>query len=67
MDKDGDAADGEWAIVGGTGEFAYANGVVTGKIVENVHPTDGRIWELRIRVFCLCIPEVVRNIAILLL
>ncbi|KAF8779567.1 hypothetical protein HU200_002489 [Digitaria exilis] len=46
MDKNGAAADGEWAIVGGTGEFAYANGIVTAKIIENMHPTNGRIWEL---------------------
>nr|CAB3491789.1 unnamed protein product [Digitaria exilis] len=59
MDKNGAAADGEWAIVGGTGEFAYANGIVTAKIIENMHPTNGRIWELRIRAFCPCIPEVI--------
>ncbi|CAL4992539.1 unnamed protein product [Urochloa decumbens] len=43
MDTNGVATDGEWAIIGGTGEFAYANGVVTAKIVENMHPTNGRI------------------------
>ncbi|CAL5004701.1 unnamed protein product [Urochloa decumbens] len=50
--------DGEWAIVGGTGEFAYAHkGVVTAKIIQNLLNTTGRIWELRISAFCLCITE----------
>lgn len=38
--------DGEWAIVGGTGEFAYARGVITAKLIENWHPTNGRLWEV---------------------
>ncbi|WVZ54115.1 hypothetical protein U9M48_004970 [Paspalum notatum var. saurae] len=46
--------DGEWAIVGGTGEFAFAHGVVSAKVIQNMHPTDGRIWELHIRAFSLC-------------
>ncbi|KAF8732147.1 hypothetical protein HU200_016114 [Digitaria exilis] len=50
--------DGEWAIVGGTGEFAYARGVITAKLIENWHPANGRLWELDIRAFCLCVPEV---------
>ncbi|KAJ1255350.1 hypothetical protein BS78_K257900 [Paspalum vaginatum] len=51
--------DGEWAIVGGTGDFAYAQGVVTAKLLENMGPTYHHMWELHIRVFCLCIfPEV---------
>lgn len=49
--------DAEWAIVGGTGEFAYANGAVTAKVIQTHTPATGRIWDLRIRVFCLCIPE----------
>lgn len=54
--------DAEWAIVGGTGEFAYANGAVTAKIIQPHTPDTGRIWDLRIRAFCLCISEKVRCI-----
>ncbi|VAH12137.1 unnamed protein product [Triticum turgidum subsp. durum] len=50
--------DSEWAIVGGTGEFAYAQGVVVAKVIQNIQPTPGRTWELRISAFCLCIPNV---------
>ncbi|XP_004980620.1 uncharacterized protein LOC101758354 [Setaria italica] len=49
--------DGEWAIVGGTREFAYAQGVVTAKIIQDLLTTTGRIWELRISAFCLCISD----------
>ncbi|CAO2146692.1 unnamed protein product [Urochloa humidicola] len=49
--------DAEWAIVGGTGEFAYANGAVTAKVIQSHTLATGRIWDLRIRAFCLCIPE----------
>ncbi|CAL5009280.1 unnamed protein product [Urochloa decumbens] len=49
--------DAEWAIVGGTGEFAYANGAVTVKVIQSHNPATGRIFHLRIRAFCLCIPE----------
>jgi len=52
--------DGEWAIVGGTGEFAYAHGAVTAKVIQPYTPAAGRIWELGIRAFCLCISEKVR-------
>ena len=52
----------EWAIVGGTGEFAYAQGVVVAKVIQNIQPTPGRTWELRISAFCLCIPKAVRYI-----
>ena len=62
IDKDGDAADGEWAIVGGTGEFAYANGVVIAKEIGDWRRNNGRTWELRISVFCPCISKVVRYI-----
>lgn len=48
--------DGEWAIVGGSGEFAYAHGAVAAKIIQHYTPNTGRTWELRIRAFCLC-PE----------
>ena len=54
--------DSEWAIVGGIGEFAYAQGVVVAKVIQNVPPTPGRTWELRISAFCLCIPKVVSYI-----
>ncbi|CAN6226766.1 unnamed protein product [Urochloa humidicola] len=49
--------DAEWAIVGGTGEFAYANGAVTAKVIQTHTTATGRIWDLRIRAFCSCIPE----------
>ncbi|CAL5009263.1 unnamed protein product [Urochloa decumbens] len=49
--------DAEWAIVGGTGEFAYANGAVTVKVIQSHNPATGRIFDLRIRAFCLCIHE----------
>ncbi|VAH12147.1 unnamed protein product [Triticum turgidum subsp. durum] len=51
--------DSEWAIVGGIGEFAYAQGVVIAKVIQNIPPTPGRSWELRISAFCLCIPKVI--------
>ena len=37
--------EGEWAILGGTGEFAYAQGVVLFKIQK--------FYELQVRVLCL--------------
>lgn len=39
--------EGEWAILGGTGEFAYAQGVVTFKPMEKISR------ELKIRILCL--------------
>ena len=54
--------DGEWAIVGGTGEFAYASGVVIAKEIGDWRRNNGRTWELRISVFCPCISKVVRYI-----
>jgi hypothetical protein len=57
-----DEKDSEWAIVGGTGEFAYARGAVTAKVIQPLTPATGRTWELRIRAFCLCISEMVRNV-----
>ncbi|XP_048560243.1 uncharacterized protein LOC125540699 [Triticum urartu] len=46
--------EGEWAILGGTGEFAYAQGVVTFKKVQ-----DGstRVRQLQIRAICLSFPS----------
>lgn len=41
---------GEWAVVGGTGQFAMANGVITKKFHEQRN--DGNIIELTIRAFC---------------
>jgi hypothetical protein len=41
---------GEWAIVGGTGQFAMATGVITKKFHEQ--RSDGNIIELAIRAFC---------------
>ncbi|KAJ1277178.1 hypothetical protein BS78_05G275100 [Paspalum vaginatum] len=54
-------ADGEWAVVGGTGEFAYARGVVTANVIEPYTPASGqRKWELDIRAFCLCTSEMTK-------
>ncbi|WVZ49598.1 hypothetical protein U9M48_000940 [Paspalum notatum var. saurae] len=55
-----DEADGEWAIVGGTGQFAYARGVVTAKVIQPFTPPTGRTWELSIRAFALCISEMTK-------
>ncbi|CAN6213664.1 unnamed protein product [Urochloa humidicola] len=41
---------GEWAIVGGTGQFAMATGVISKKFHEQ--RSDGNIIELTIRAFC---------------
>ena len=41
---------GEWAIVGGTGQFAMASGVITKKFHEQ--RSDGNIIELAIHAFC---------------
>ncbi|CAN6209807.1 unnamed protein product [Urochloa humidicola] len=41
---------GEWAIVGGTGQFAMATGVIFKKFHEQ--RSDGNIIELTIRAFC---------------
>ncbi|KAI4974159.1 hypothetical protein ZWY2020_047439 [Hordeum vulgare] len=46
--------DGQYAVVGGTGEFAGANGVVNVKILEFLPETTGVIRELNIRVSCPC-------------
>lgn len=41
---------GEWAVVGGTGQFAMANGVISKKFHEQ--RSDGNIIELTIHAFC---------------
>lgn len=41
---------GEWAIVGGTGQFAMANGVIFKKFHEQ--KKEGNIMELTIKGFC---------------
>nr|CAB3456223.1 unnamed protein product [Digitaria exilis] len=41
---------GEWAIVGGTGQFALANGVISKRFHEQ--RSDGNVIELTIRAFC---------------
>lgn len=51
--------DGEWAITGGTGEFAFAQGVAT-HIKSKERGGAGRDWELRIRATCLTFPKPVR-------
>ena len=48
--------DGEWAITGGTGEFAFAQGVAT-HIKSKERGGAGRDWELRIRATCLTFPK----------
>ncbi|KAF7032542.1 hypothetical protein CFC21_043701 [Triticum aestivum] len=47
--------DGEWAITGGTGEFAFAQGVVAHKMFGRDHASCFR--ELHIRVLCLAFPK----------
>ncbi|KAF6998551.1 hypothetical protein CFC21_014666 [Triticum aestivum] len=42
--------EGEWAIVGGTGQFAMANGVIYKKFHEQ--RSDGNIIELTVHAFC---------------
>ncbi|CAL5089661.1 unnamed protein product [Urochloa decumbens] len=42
---------GEWAVVGGTGEFAMATGVISKKLYER--RSDGNIIQLTIRALCL--------------
>lgn len=47
--------DGQYAVVGGTGEFAGANGVVNVKFIERSTVTaTGVLRELNIRVLCPC-------------
>ena len=43
---------GDWAVVGGTGEFAYAQGVATYKRIRKINRMTNVI-ELDIRVVCL--------------
>lgn len=62
VQANGAGQDGEWAIVGGTGEFAYAHGVVTAKEINDWR--EGRLWELNIRAFSLCISDVVRTLSV---
>jgi hypothetical protein len=45
----GPAADGEWAVVGGTGEFTLAQGVISHKKV--LETSDRNTRELKFRVF----------------
>lgn len=49
-------SDGEWAITGGTGEFAFAQGVAT-HIKSEERGDAGRVWELRIHATCLTFPK----------
>ncbi|TKW01695.1 hypothetical protein SEVIR_8G196200v4 [Setaria viridis] len=46
--------EGDWAVVGGTGEFVYAQGVCSYKRIQAISGV--LINELRIRVMCLTIP-----------
>lgn len=41
---------GEWAIVGGTGDFAMARGVIHRKVHQKM--ADGEVLELSIDAFC---------------
>ena len=41
---------GEWAIVGGTGDFAMARGVMKRKVHQKV--ADGEVLELTVDAFC---------------
>ncbi|KAG2563283.1 hypothetical protein PVAP13_8KG314212 [Panicum virgatum] len=47
--------EGDWAVVGGTGEFVYAQGTCKYKRIQTV--AGGLINELRIRVVCLTLPK----------
>ncbi|KAF7032536.1 hypothetical protein CFC21_043697 [Triticum aestivum] len=49
-------SDSEWAITGGTGEFAFAQGVAT-HIKSEEYGDAGRVWELQIRATCLTFPK----------
>jgi hypothetical protein len=44
---------GEWAILGGTGEFAHAQGVVSFKKILELDNGKTRVRELEIRAICL--------------
>lgn len=46
---------GEGAVLGGTGKFAYAQGIVTYKWIKNCNT--GRVMEFHIRVVCLTFPK----------
>uniref|UniRef100_A0ACD5TBJ0 Uncharacterized protein n=1 Tax=Avena sativa TaxID=4498 RepID=A0ACD5TBJ0_AVESA len=50
---------GQWAIVGGTGEFAFAQGVATFKICEQLQ--GGNIREFRIRCVTLNFPKPIKE------
>lgn len=52
--------EGEWVVTGGTGEFAFAQGVVTYKKIKELPA--GNIRELRFRVVCFNFPKPVRFI-----
>jgi hypothetical protein len=49
-----DSVDDEWAIVGGSGEFSYAQGAVKYKVLQNSNAMIVR--ELNIRVLCQNMP-----------
>lgn len=48
------AAEGEWAIVGRTGEFEYAQGVITYKKIQSASGNDR---ELHVRALCLSVSK----------
>lgn len=43
---------GEWAIVGGTGQFAMARGVIQRKMHQKLADGQGDVLELTIEAFC---------------
>lgn len=49
---------GEWAIIGGTGEFAFAQGIVSFKKIQELNRAN--IRELNIRAICRSFPKPVR-------
>ena len=51
---------GEWAVVGGTGEFGFAHGVATWEAREELEGANSR--ELRIHCVTLTFPKTVRYI-----
>lgn len=57
--------EGEWSVVGGTGEFTMAHGIIRRTVHEKL--AAGEILELTIRGFCITPVRRVFNLALRLL